>query len=201
MEKSNKKITYIVIGILLVAVAGLSIAFAALSTTLNITFGNVTQDALTWNVHFKSGDVTGSASGTNDTTGRSCGTITISGDGLTATVGATTLSKPKDKCTWTLVVQNEGSIDATLNTISGVAPTGTNVSCTPSTITNTILVSETTNNTLLTTGGTLAKKSGSTPGTQTVYLVAEYLDNTTMSNSGGAITQSGAKFTLKYNQK
>lgn len=211
MEKNNKKITYIIVGVLTFAIVGLSIAFAAMSTTLNVTFGTVTQDALTWDVHFKSQTYTGTASGTSDTTGRSCGNVTIGSDGLTATVAETHLSKPKDKCTWTLVAENAGSIDANLSAITVKAPTGTNVTCSPAASSHTSGTTITCGNikyslyssgtTALATGATLAKKSGSTNGTMNVILVAEYLDNTTMSNSSAAITQSGAEFKLTFSQK
>ena len=208
--KENKKGTYVILGILLVAVAGLSIAYAALSTTLNVNFGTVTQTAQTWNVKFKEGNVTATVGGTS-ATGRSCGTATVSTDGLTITVGATQLSKPSDSCVWQLTVQNNGTIDATLSGISATDPTGTGFSCTPTSgATNTLtcgniiykLGTNNTCSTLLATGGTLAKKSGSTPGSQTIYLCATYdSSKTSLSNSSAEIVQTGTKFTLTYGQK
>ena len=195
MEK-NKKGSYIIMGVLSVMILGLSIAFAALSATLNINFGNVNQTTQTWNVQFNdsAASVTASEGGTS-ATGRVCGTASVSATQVT--VADTQLSKPGDKCTWALKVENKGSIDATLTSVTPTAPTS--VSCTPSgasMVCGNITYKITTDpagTTLLTSGGTL----GNTTGTLPIYLIAEYTgDGETMS----AVTQTGAKFTLLYDQ-
>ena len=68
-------------GVLSVMILGLSIAFAALSATLNINFGNVNQTAQTWNVQFNdsTASVTATEGGTS-ATGRSCGTASVSAE-------------------------------------------------------------------------------------------------------------------------
>ena len=100
----------------------MGIAFAALSTTLNITFNNFTQEAMTWDVGFVGSSATGTADGTSDT-GLSCGIATITPSSVT--VSDTTLSKPGDKCTYTLTVKNNGTIAANLSNINFNNPSNT----------------------------------------------------------------------------
>ena len=168
-----------------IVLLGVGIAYAALSTTLTVTFGKVTQNALTWKVGF-----TGTSA-----TGASCGAATITESAVT--VADTTLSKPDDKCTWTLTVKNSGTVGAKLTTITPSAPSSTtcgtlsggNMVCGNITY---MLTSDANGTTVLPVNTTLAAGAS-----QTVYLVAKY-------NAAGvqstAITQSGAKFTLVYAQ-
>ena len=109
----------------------------------------------------------------------------------------TTLSKPGDKCTWTLTIKNSGTVAANLGSITPTAPSS--VSCTnsgASMVCGNITYKLTTNSggsTLLTTSaGNLTAGSS-----LTVYLVAEYTGTTVNSS---AVTQTGGKFTLVYNQ-
>ena len=195
-NKNNKGI-YAVIGCLFVAVIALSIAYAALSANLDITFGTVTQNVLTWNVGFRTSpsSVTGTAGGTS-ATGRSCGTATVARKQVT--VAATELSKPGDKCTWALTVKNTGSIDAVLTSITPTAPTS--VACSPMANASMVcgnitykLTTDAAGTTLLTSGGTL----GHTTGSLDVYLVAEY---TGADVTDTTVQHSGAKFELLYEQ-
>lgn len=194
----NKKAIYSVIAILIVVVVGLSIAYAALSTTLNIQFGTVTQNQLTWVVAFKSeSSITGTASGSSDSTGRSCGTASASG--ASVSVNETHLSKPGDKCVWKTTVQNTGGINAKLTTINATAPSG--ITCTIASAKNTmtcgnIKYSLGTNNTCSTLL-TVPKEIAKTSGAYDVYVCAEYVGDSVNSS---AVTQSGAKFTLKHDQ-
>ena len=190
-KKQNLKFVLLVAAVL---VLGMGIAFAALSTTLTITFNNVTQNALTWNVAFQGSSATATADGTS-ATGRSCGTATITASSVT--VADTTLSKPGDKCTYTLTVKNSGTVDANLATITPTAPTST--ACSIATSGNLVcgnitykLTSDSSGSTLLPTGTTLAAGAS-----QTIYLIAMYNADTLQST---AVTQSGAKFSLNYTQ-
>ena len=195
MEK-NKKGSYIIMGVLSVMILGLSIAFAALSATLNINFGNVNQTVQTWNVHFDTTNSSVSATeGGTSATGRTCGIATV--NATEVTVGDTELSKPDDKCTWALTILNTGTIDAKLTSITPVSPTS--VSCTTSGASMVCgnitykLTTDAAGTTLLTSGGTLVNTNGSLG----VYLIAEYTGSgQTMSEN----TQNGAKFTLLYDQ-
>lgn len=192
IKNQDLKFLLLVVAILLV---GVGIAYAVLSATLTITFGTVTQNALSWDVHFQGTEATATAAGTSDT-GRSCGIATITPTAVT--IANTTLSKPGDKCTYELTVENGGTVSAILSAITPTAPgsvtcgtaSGGNLVCGNITYK---LTSDAAGSTLLTTGGTLA--SGTT---QKVYLVAMYNNETQVQAT--SITQSGAKFTLTYNQ-
>ena len=118
----NKRTLMIILIISIFSVGVISIAFAALSQTLNITSGKVTQNALTWDVGFVAGTYTGTAGGTSST-GRSCGSITATRNTLTVT--NTTLSKPGDGCRYSIPISNTGDLDAYLQSISYTKPTST----------------------------------------------------------------------------
>ena len=193
-KKGKKDLTNIVI-LLLIVVAGMSIAYAAImSTTLTVGVNKITQSSLSWNVGFQTGTVTATVGGSGDT-GRSCGSATVTAD--TVTVADTTLSKPEDSCTYALVIKNTGGIDAKLGTISAVNPgstscTGSGASFTCGNITYT-LATNAAGTTLLATNSTIAKTSG----TLTVYLVLKYTGSEPASS---ASTQTNGGFTLVYNQ-
>ena len=182
-----------------ILVAGIGIAYAALSTTLTITMNKVTQNALTWNVAFTTGTVTGTAAGTSGT-GRSCGNATVTANSVT--VADTTLSKPGDKCTYALTIKNTGGIAASLGSITGTAPTSTTCNITNASTSAgasmvcgnlTYKIGTDASGTALKTGTTIAASTG----TQAVYLIVEY---TGTSLNSSAVTQSAGKFTFVYNQ-
>ena len=193
--KNNKKQLSSIIMILIVVVVAMSIAYAALSTTLNITMNKVVQSSIGgWDVHFEGSSATATVGGTGDT-GRSCGVATITPN--TVTVADSALSKPDDSCTYKLTIANTGGIDAVLGTITPIAPDS--VSCTnngASMVCGNVTYSLATNASgtpLLAIGGTLAK----TTGTLDVYLIMKYTGTSTTST---AVTHNGGGFTLVYNQ-
>ena len=107
MEK-NREVKVIAVVALLVAVVGLSVAYAALSTTLEIT-GQATINSASWNVQFVEGTGTpvGGASATTPTvTSTSISNLNV------------TLTKPGDSYTYTFSIQNTGSINAKLGTVN-----------------------------------------------------------------------------------
>ena len=193
MRKINNEALKYVLLIAVILVLGVGIAYAALSTTLNITFNNLTQNPVTWSVGFQGTTATGEFSGTSATSS-SCGSATISPSAVS--IADTELSKPGDKCTYTLTVKNTGTISAKLNTITPTAPSG--ISCTTNSASMVCgnitykLLTDTTNGTLLSTGGVLP---ANTP--ETIYLVAEFTGSSVVSSS---IVHSGAKFALYYIQ-
>ena len=195
MNKLNNNNLQFLLLLAIILIGGIGIAYAALSATLTITFGNVTQNALTWNVGFTGSSATATAGGTS-ATGRSCGTATITPSAVT--VANTTLSKPGDICTWTLNIKNSGTVGAKLNGITATAPSG--ITCGTASGGNLVcgnitynLTSDSTGTTILTTGSTLAAGA-----TQTVYLIAKYTPTNAVQSS--EIVQTGAKFSLVYNQ-
>ena len=114
MDK-NREIKIIAVVALLVAVVGLSVAYAALSTTLKIT-GTATINAATWDVKFieGAGSTAGSASFNKPTV-----TSTAISD---FSIG---LVKPGDSVTYTFSIKNNGTIDASLGTVTIGTPTCT----------------------------------------------------------------------------
>ncbi|MBR6950007.1 MAG: hypothetical protein IKH54_07480 [Bacilli bacterium] len=192
----NKNSLLIILGVALVSLGAVSIAFAALSRTLNITHGNVTQSALTWDVGFVAGTYTGDAYGTSSN-GRSCGNITATRS--TLTVANTTLSKPGDKCSYYLASSNDGSLDAYLQSITYTQPTST---------TCTIVQANTDEDYqygYMTCGNLRYYLDSScdylnnleSDDIKNFYLTVEYIGN---SLNGSAVTQRNAKITISYTE-
>ncbi len=194
MKKLKSKELKFLLLVAAIFVVGTGIAFAALSATLTMTFGKITQNSLSWDIAFQGSSATPTVGGTSDT-GRSCGTATITATSVT--VADTTLSKPGDKCTYELTVKNNGTVNAKLSTITPTAPTSTacgtlsggNMVCGNITYK---LTTDSTGNTVLPADTTL-----NAGASQTMYLVISYNSNAL---PGSAITQSGAKFSLVYDQ-
>ena len=190
----ERKDLKLLLAVAVILIAGIGIGYAALSTTMTITFGNVSQSALTWNVGFTGTTATATEAGTS-TTGRVCGTATITATAVT--IADSQLSKPGDKCTYALTVKNSGTIPAKLNTITPTAPSS--ITCNPSSGGNMVcgnitykLTTDAAGTTTLTTGGTLNAND-----TLPLYLVVSYTGNDVNSS---AVVQSGATFALTYDQ-
>ena len=190
----KRKWLYIGLTVSIILIFGIVIAYAALSTTFNVAFNSVTQNALSWNVGFNGTSATPYVYGTSST-GRTCGTATVSSN--TVTIGATSLSKPGDKCMYSLTVKNKGSVGASIGSITPTQPTGSGVSCT--TVSGGTMTCNYIKYTLANTSGTvLTNGSKLNPGSDlTVYLIVEYIGS---SVSASPIVQSGAKFIITYNQ-
>ena len=113
MEK-QRKIKVISIIALIVAVLGLTVAFAALSETLTIN-GTASLDAATWDVHFEnisSPTITGEASEVSPPE--------ITDNGITLSGININLTKPKDSVKYTVDVVNDGTINAEIvNIVKG----------------------------------------------------------------------------------
>ena len=209
--KNQQKLTFMMVAFLVVIV-GLSVAYAALSATLNITVNKVTENALSWDVKWKASTPCTVTSGGTSDTGRSCGAASVSSDGLSLSIANTTLSKPGDNCRYTCTVQNNGSIAAKLHAApTTTAPSvtsgggscsksGTTITCKNSAGTN-ILTYKIGKNadctTALSTSDTIAAKSGTTPGSFTAYVCIDYVDTNvqTVENSF-----SNAKYALVWDQ-
>lgn len=189
---NNDALKYVAL-IAVILIVGIGVAYAALSATLNITFNNVTQNSVTWGVGFQGSSATGQFDGTSSTSS-SCGNATITPSSVS--IADTELSKPGDKCTYTLTVKNTGTISAKLNTITPTSPS--DVSCTingASMVCGNItykLLTNTANNTPLSTGGILAAND-----TLTIYLVTEFTGPNIVTSP---VVHSGAKFALYYIQ-
>lgn len=115
MEKQRKR-KVIVIVALLVIIMGVSVAYAAMSTTLNIN-GTANVVPATWDIHFENlapAVTTGDATDTKD----GVPVPTISDDTLTISDFDVTLTKPGDSVVYTFDIVNNGTLDAKLSTLT-----------------------------------------------------------------------------------
>lgn len=110
MEK-ERKVKVLSLAALIVAVLGLTVAFAALSQQLTIT-GNATVDAATWDIHFNNLSEPVLTGGAEVVTAP-----TIQENSTAIKTFALKLTKPGDSVKYTFDVVNAGSIDATLATV------------------------------------------------------------------------------------
>ncbi len=111
MKDSKKVFQIFSVVALILAVVGISIGFAALSSTLEVT-GTARVVPANWSVHFDSEYEFND----NDTS---------ASEGSTPTINNTefknyqiVLTKPGDKGTYTLTVENDGDIDAKVGTVN-----------------------------------------------------------------------------------
>ena len=120
MEKSsNGKIIAVIA--LVVAVAGLSVGFAAFSSTLNI--GSTTQaqiDTNLWNVGFAdtNGDMAGLTTATPVAGSNSNGSINMLKYTLSQGTAATLSTRSGSSVTYNFKIKNAGQINAVLNSIT-----------------------------------------------------------------------------------
>ena len=190
--KSRTGLINILVAVIILII-GITVAYAALSTELNITTNKITQSALTWNVGFTGSTATATVGGTSSTE-RSCGTATITP--TTVTIADTKLSKPDDSCRYTLTVKNNGTIGAKLTAIDPTRPSGTTCGTEsgPTMVCGNItyLLASDTSETPLALNSTLAANAS-----QTVYLYVKY---TGTGVNSSAVNQTGASFSLVYSQ-
>lgn len=192
-EKQENRQSIIIVTVLCACLFGLAIAYAALSASLNITFGSVTQNSLSWNVGFETGTFAGTKTGSS---GVVCGEATATTN--TVSIANTTLTTLHDKCVYKLKVKNTGTVDALLASIAAKTPTS--IACNTSTTSQMIcdnitykLTSDAAGTSLLPDNTTLVASTG----TLDVYLTAEY----TGTEAGNASVQNSGGFTLNYTQK
>ena len=219
MEK-NKKNAYIIISILIVIIVGISIAYALVSSTVSMQFGNVIQEgtsgsnpAVSWNIHFVTGTVNGTVIGNDSET--ICGAATVNATSIT--IGATGISTPNSGCSWMFTIKNDGKIAGKLSSLGATAPTvsGTGESCSVNNAKNTITCKNITYKLCSALSGTTCtlqtadNSSLAYNGTKNVYVLALHNDERSISNtlnikadtaSAVQVTHTGAKFTLNYNQ-
>ena len=108
----NKK-RNILLGVLIVGVISMTVAFAALSTTLSIN-GTASLPATSWNIHFDNG--VDNTSGTHANGKVNKGTITGLQFAATSISNFTaTLYQPNDEVVYNFDIVNEGTIDGQLD--------------------------------------------------------------------------------------
>lgn len=107
--EKERRIKYLSLITLIVAVLGLTVAFAALSQTLTIN-GTANVNAVEWDIHFanlKEAEITATA--------REESKPTLTNNGITGL--NVSLTKPGDKIVYTFDVVNNGSINASLQSV------------------------------------------------------------------------------------
>ena len=195
----DKKFVLIVICSLLVTLLGVSIGYATLQATLLVTSNKFTQEALTWDIAFVSGTVTGQAV-VNNSNNVSCGTATATATSISGI--SPILSDVGDMCSYTFTVRNDGTIAGEISSITVADPTGLTCTKTGSTmvcgdITYKLRYDTASSTTLVAVGDTIAAKSGDTATTKTVVLTIEYSGATAAEED---FTQSGFSYTVLYAQ-
>ena len=126
MEKQRGIRTLSIVA-LFVAVIGLSVAFAAMSRTLQIN-GTATIATAKWDIHFENlvgpGVDGAEAKGTGAATVEKAPSISDSANGESTVIGdyKVTLTKPGDSVTYNFKVTNEGTINAKIGTFTKTAP-------------------------------------------------------------------------------
>ena len=109
----NQKKKNILLGVLIVGVISMSVAFAALSTNLSIN-GSASIPTTSWNIHFANNHDSTQSPHQDGTVNR--GTITGVQFAATSITGFTaTLYQPNDEVVYEFDIVNEGTIDAQLD--------------------------------------------------------------------------------------
>ena len=195
-DKKSIIIVLIIVGVFL---ASVTVAYALLQTSLNVTVNSVTQQNLVWNIGFETGTVTGVAA-VNASNNVSCGTATVTA--TTVSGISPILSDVSDECAYTLTIKNSGDIAGQISNITIQDPTG--LTCTKSgstmvcgDITYKLRYDTATSTTLVAVGDTISPRSGTTPTTKTVVLTIQYTGSTPADDD---FTQSGFSYTLLFSQ-
>ncbi|MBP3635260.1 MAG: hypothetical protein J6J17_02210 [Bacilli bacterium] len=206
----SNKIRNVVLIILAIALIGMTIVYAALSQTLNIT-STAKVKASTWDIHFANLSEATKVGGANVTTPPTLASTTISGLDVS-------LVKPGDSVSYTFDVVNNGSIDANLGTYTintkgnGITCTDSSGSTTSSNATNVCnnLIFTLTYNTATTaaqtgtaiSAGTAVAKNQKLKAGQTVKLKLTVTFNSAATSVPTSdVTISGLNSTLVYDQQ
>ncbi len=193
----KKKIILSFIIIAVVLLLSISIAYAALSTSLVITV-NSTQNPMTWDIAFQTGTVTGVSTSTNSLS--SCGSATATTDTISGI--STTLADVGDKCAYTFVIRNNGTIAGKISSIDITKPTNTTCTIVGSTmvcgdITYKLHYDNESSTSLVGIGDTIAPKDGSTPTLKRVVLTIEHTGTTASTED---YDQLGFSYKITYEQ-
>ena len=183
--KSNSKNVLLVT--LIVGIISMTVAYAALSTTLRISTGAKVA-ATKWDIHFENLTLVANAS---ENTGEVVHPAQIQGNTTQISGLVVDLKKPGDKITYTFDIVNDSDIDAKLNSI---------VFATPNCGANSAECQKLEYSLKYTTGGqtpavgnTLAKKTR-----VNVTLTIKYKDNNPLTEED--VTASGIDITMIYGQ-
>lgn len=184
MEAKHKNM--LIVGLLAVVLV-MTVGYAAFAQQLTVN-GNASITSR-WDVHFQEGGATYDTSSTMGTT--PTGDVTVNEGGLTATFTANLVS-PGDKITYTIPIENTGTIDAKLNSIT---LGGTSVSVDQGSLTATSTDGNIKYTVTSPGDGVLAKNNG----TAQIKIVAEFVDKAAGNDNAYGSTAS-LTVTLNYVQ-
>ena len=103
----DRKVLYMILGIVMISVLTLTVVYATLSTTLNIN-GTADISSASWDIHLDNVQLNS----------RSATTTAPSITNSTTAIFSTTLTKPGDFYEFTIDVVNDGSIDAMIDSVT-----------------------------------------------------------------------------------
>lgn len=194
----SKKIVISLFAIAFILLLTISIAYAALSATLTMTTNKITQSAMTWDIGFQTGTITGVATSANPIA--SCGTATATSTTISGI--SLTLAGVGDKCSYTFKIKNNGTIAGKISNIVITKPTDTVCTINGSTmvcgdITYKLHYDTADSTSLVSVNDTIAAKSGSTATEKTVVLTVEHTGTTASEDD---YYQSGFAYKLVYSQ-
>ena len=198
---NDNKVKNIILAVLVVGLVGMTIAYAALTQTLNISDNEVTV-ASNWSVKFANGG-TATASSVSGNTTASINTQPT----LTATTISglrATFRKPGDKVEYEFDILNEGSIDAKLDSVVYGTPSCTSSDSTVTSETLTALCNKVNYSIVYTDTSTAPAVNddllNGTANKRHCKLTVE-LDSTVTSLPTADVTISGLTATFNYVQK
>ena len=194
----NKRLVAFFFIIAFVLLLSVSVAYAALSSTITVTINKVSQQAMTWDIGFQTGTITGEVTTSNALA--SCGTATATATTISGI--STRLADVGDKCAYTFRIRNNGTIGGKITNIAITKPTSTTCTIDGSTmvcgdITYKLRYSTASSTSLVALGDTIAAKSGSTPTEKIVVLTIEHTGTTAQTND---YVQAGFSYTLTFGQ-
>lgn len=194
MEKERKIKTLSIIA-LIVAVLGLTVAFAALSTTLNITgTAKVPNETTSWDIHFDNLNTELIGEG-KVTTAPTVSATEIKGYEVS-------ILKPGDGAKFTFDVVNSGKIDATLSSITELKPVCTVTNPESSAEADKVCADLTYTLTYTDSGDAVAANDVLNKGTtKNLTLTLVYNNNVSTTLPSDDVTIEGLAISLIYTQK
>ena len=197
MEKQrNTKILSIVA--LLVAVVGLTVAFAAMSRTLTIN-GTATMQTATWDIHFENLTEAKTGKAVINTSAQ-----IVENNGVAMSkIGdyQVTLTRPGDSVTYTFDVVNAGDINATLGSLTKTAPICTSAAAAPVEADATLVCGNLTYTLTYTNGGAEVKATDTLNGGETKNLTLKLEYNSTAETlPTNDVNITGLGIEMLYNQ-
>lgn len=118
--EQERKLKFITVAALSLAVIGLAIGFAAFNANLTITSSTATVNSSSWEVIFENLGTAALIGAADEVDGQG---PTINGENTTITAFQVTLTNPGDSITYTVDVANNGTFNAEVSAINIPTPT------------------------------------------------------------------------------